>query len=311
LIKDVREISNAKIVIGGIHPTLKPQDFEGMVEVVQGRFDNGCACYDLIDMNHYTTPNIYAIRGVLLKCGQVLSGFGCPNQCTFCVASTLRDYFKGDVKTPRQLAQEILELKDKYEINAFYIIDDLFTLNKNKVKEFCRWISHSKLSWGCNSRVNTLDEETIKLMARSGCIQLDFGVERGSDRALAELKKGITIKQIKETFNLCKKYKIRTFANFLVNIPGETPQDWYDIERLIKEIKPTITCINVYQYYEGCQLGPEGFPSKELMDWKRKTMIKANWRSGFKWSAIKYSKFTDFKSIWLLLKEGLNQLCSR
>jgi intein/homing endonuclease len=589
LIKDIREISDAKIIVGGIAPTLKPEDFKGIAdEIVQGRQDANCACYDLVDMAHYSTPNIYAIRGVLLKCGQVLSGFGCPNSCltgdtiiqtikgkkkikslvgkeikvltrnpttkdvefakainirlveknakiirvnftdntyidctpdhrfivfengnqhketdeyeveakdlipkqsvraireesykkkgititwgrrkrrqlhslimeselnrklnkneiihhkdknpknnllsnliltspsehinkyhhddisdrmknnnpaknlpksffirlgkmqkgkkrslqsriryrqsklgsknpnfkngnsfgksrikeinhkvrnieylnykknvycmevpgydwfyannvlvhncTFCVASTLREYFKGNVKTPQSLVDEILDLKQKYKINAFYIIDDLFTLNKNKVKEFCSLIEKHNLSWGCNSRVNTLDEETIKAMAKAHCIQLDFGVERGSDRALQELKKGITIEQIKATFRLCHKYHIRSFANFLVNIPGETPQDWYDIEKLIKEIKPTITCINVYQYYEGCKLGKETPPSDALMAWKRKVMIKSNWRSGFRWSAIKYSRVESFKDLYLLIKEGINQICSR
>lgn len=312
LIKDIRKISNAKIVVGGIAPTLKLEDFKEIVdEVIQGRADSGYACWDLIDMKHYTTPNIYAIRGVMRKTAQILSGFGCPNQCTFCVATTLKDYFKGDVKTQYDLAMEVRELKTKYGFNAFYIIDDLFTLKKEKVKEFCALIKDTKMVWGCNSRVNTLDEETVCLMARSGCIQLDFGVERGSDRALQELKKGITISQIKKAFALCKKYKIRTFANFLVNIPGETQQDWFDIEKLIKEINPTITCVNVYQYYEGCKLGKEPQPSKELMEWKRKVMVRANWLSGFKWSAIKYSKFDDLKSLYLLFKEGLNQIFSR
>lgn len=312
LIKGIRSISNAKISVGGIHPTLRPQDFEGIAdEVIQGRLDNNCACYDLVDMKHYSTPNIYAIRGVLRKTAQVLSGFGCPNQCTFCVASTLRYFFKGEVKTPQGLANEILTLKKKYNINAFYIIDDLFTLNKHKVREFCSLIKELKLVWGCNSRVNTLDEATAKAMSNAGCIQLDFGVERGSDEALKRLKKGITVNQIKEAFRLCHKYKIRTFANFLVNIPNETPQDWYDIEKLIKEIKPTITCINVYTYYEGCALGPESLPSEELMRWKRKVMVKANWRSGFRWSAIKHSKVESFKDLYLLGKEGLNQLCGR
>ena len=311
LIKEIREISKAKIIVGGIAPTLKPEDFKELAdEVVQGRADVNCASWDLIDMTHYTTPNIYAIRGVLRKTAQVLSGFGCPNQCTFCVATTLHKYFKGEVKSPSKLCEEILSLKDKYKINAFYIIDDLFTLNKHKVREFCGFIAKSGLVWCCNARVNTLDEETIKLMSESGCVQLDMGIERGSDEALKRLKKGITIAQVKETFRLCKKYKIRTFANFLVNIPEETSQDWYDIEKLIKEIKPTITCINVYQYYEGCALGPEPQPTDALMQWKRRTMVKANWNSGFKWSAIKYSKY-DIKSMWLLVKEGLNQLCSR
>ena len=309
LIKDIQAISKAKIIVGGIHPTLRPQDFEGIADIIhRGRADIGNACYDLIDMKHYTTPNIYAIRGVMRKTAQVLSGFGCPSQCTFCVAPALRQHFKGDIKTPQSLCDEILELKTKYGFNAFYIIDDLFTLNKNKVKEFCSLIEKHNLAWGCNSRINTLDEETIKAMAGAHCIQLDLGVERGSDRALQDLKKGITIEQIKDTFRLCHKYRIRTFANFLVNIPYETPQDWDDIEKLIKEIKPTITCVNIYQYYEGCKLGKEPVPSKELMAWKRRVMIKYNWRSGFKWSAIRNSKVENIKDLCLLIKEGLNQL---
>jgi len=309
LIKNIREISNAKIIVGGIHPTLKPEDFLGIAdEIVQGRCDIGCAAWDLIDMKHYTTPNIYAIRGVMRKTAQVLSGFGCPSQCTFCVAPRLREYFKGEVKTPVELAKEIFGLRDKYGFNAFYIIDDLFTINKWRVQEFCSLIKDKNLVWGCNSRVNTIDEDTIWFMAKAGCIQLDFGVERGSDRALQELRKGITIEQIKDTFALCHKYKIRTFANFLVNIPGETPQDWIDIEKLIKEIRPTITCINVYQYYEGCALGKEPIPSKELMAWKRKVMLWANWRSGFKWSAIRHSRVESFDDLKLLIKEGINQL---
>jgi len=79
---------------------------------------------------------------------------------------------------------------------------------------------------------------------------------------------------------------------------------------LIKEIKPTITCINVYQYYEGCKLGKEPEPSNELMKWKRKVMIKSNWRSGFKWSAIKHSRIDKIGDLYLLIKEFLNQLRS-
>jgi anaerobic magnesium-protoporphyrin IX monomethyl ester cyclase len=309
LINEVRAVSDAKIVVGGIAPTLKPEDWYGLAdEIAQGRVDAGFACWDLIDMKHYLTPNIYAIRGVMRKTAQVLSGFGCPSQCTFCVAPKLREHFKGEVKTPAELRLEVLALRGTFGFNAFYIIDDLFTINKEKVKEFCDGLELAHLVWGCNSRVNTIDEETIKAMAKAGCIQLDMGVERGSDRALRELKKGITVAQIKETFRLCHKYHIRTFANFLVNIPGETPQDWYDIEKLIKEIKPTITCINVYQYYEGCALGPNPTPSKELMDWKRKVMILSNWRSGFKWSAIKHSRADGIKDLYLLAKEFINQL---
>ena len=306
LISEIKKISKAKIMVGGVHPTLKPEDFD--VEVVQGRRDAGYCCYDLIDMKHYSTPNPYGIRGVLLSCGYVVSGFGCPSQCTFCVASTLRKHIKVSSKEPEDLLNEVLTLKYNYKMDAFYIIDDLYTLNKQKVKDFCWLVAPHKMLWGCNSRVNTLDEITIKNMADAGCIQLDFGVERGSNEALRKLKKGITIEQIKETFRLCRKYKIRTFANFLTNIPDETMQDLKDIENLIKEIKPTITCINVYEQYLGCQL-PFNKPSEELMKWKSRVMVRYNWNSWIK--GLRYLNLKYYKAFPMLIKEGVNQLCGR
>jgi len=310
LIKDIRKISKADIIVGGIHPTLKPHDFDGIAQIHQGRLDKGYACYDLVDMKHYLEPNPYLIRGVLLKGMYIVSGFGCPNQCTFCVASTLKQYFKSESKTPQVLYDEVVMLKDKYGIDGFYIIDDLYTINKEKVKEFCSLVAKTGLIWGCCSRVNTVDEETIKQMSKAGCIQLDFGVERGSNEALQRLKKGITIEQIKETFRLCEKYHLRTFANFLVNIPEETKKDREDIEKLVCKIKPTITCINIYEYYEGCKLGLASIPDSDLLQWKRRCMLNSNWNSGIKWSSLKHLKLKYYKALSLVIKEGLNQLFS-
>jgi len=311
LISDVRRISDAKIVVGGIHPTLKPEDFNGIAdEVIRGRRDNGYACWDLIDMKHYSTPNPYAIRGVMISCGQVVSGFGCPSRCKFCVSSTLWEYFKGEQKPAQVLYDELVMLKIKYGIKGFFIIDDLYTINKARIREFCSLIKKTGLVWACAARCNTLDEETIKAMSKANCIQLDFGVERGSDRSLKELQKGITLQQIRNVFMWCKKYKVRALANFLVNIPGETQQDLKDIEKLIMEIKPTITLINVYQYYLGCKLGKQE-ASEELLKWKRKYMVKVNWRNALKFSSIWHSRIDSFQTLSLLVKEGLNQLCGR
>ena len=311
LIADVRKISDAKIIVGGIHPTLRPQDFDGLAdEVIRGRQDSGYACWDLIDMKHYSTPNPYAIRGVMLSCGQVVSGFGCPSRCTFCSSATLWQYFKGEQKPASVLYDELVMLKTKYGIKGFFIIDDLYTINKQRIKEFCLLIRNTGLVWACASRCNTLDEETVKQMAKANCIQLDFGVERGSDRSLKELQKGITLQQIRNVFKWCKKYKVRSLANFLVNIPDETQEDLKDIEKLIMEIKPTITLINVYQHYLGCKLGKQE-PNESLMRWKRKYMIKVNWRNALKFSAIKHSRIDSWQTLSLLVKEGLNQFFGR
>jgi radical SAM superfamily enzyme YgiQ (UPF0313 family) len=216
--------------------------------------------YNLIDMDYYTNASPYAIRGCFLRSMYLVATRGCPSQCTFCVAKKLRQYNGGGkatrIRSALNLINEIRGLKEKYKIDSFYFIDDLFTINKDNVIEFCKELKKSKINilWGCSSKVSTLNEEIIKHMAEAGCIQIDFGVERGSNEALNLVKKGITIEKIEEVFYLCSKYKIRTFANFIVNIPKETKKDLIDILKFIRKLNPDIVSINIFTPYPGAEI---------------------------------------------------------
>ena len=216
--------------------------------------------YHKLDMNYYSTANPYAIRGVFTRSAYILSSRGCPSQCTFCVAKKIREVCNyknyARLRTPKSLFNEIKSLRKNYKIDAFYFIDDLFTLNKKHVLAFCRLLQKSgmKLIWGCSSKVSTVDFEILTAMKKAGCVQIDFGVERGSDEALMEVKKGITIESVKRVFADCDKLGIRTFANMLVNLPGETKKDLEDILSLLDEIKATIVSINIFTPYPGTEI---------------------------------------------------------
>jgi len=213
--------------------------------------------YSLIDMNYYTNANPYAIRGVFLRSMYILATRGCPSQCSFCVAKKLRQFFgTGRVRSARGLIAELKLLKTKYAIDSFYFVDDLFTIDKKNVAEFCRLLKEERLGliWGCSSKVSTLNDEILQIMSRSGCVQIDFGVERGSDSALNIVHKGQTVEMIKNIFGLCHKYGIRTFANMLVNLPQEKEEDLKDILNLLDFIKPEVTSINIFTPYPGAQI---------------------------------------------------------
>ncbi|HBE04187.1 MAG TPA: hypothetical protein DC049_17175 [Spirochaetia bacterium] len=226
---------------------------------VSGLDEISYPAYDLVDMNYYLNASPYAIRGCFLRAAYVLGSRGCPSQCTFCVAVNLRRQSLGKavrMRSAESMFAEISDLKKNYLIDAFYFIDDLFTIDKENIMRFCNLLVQNKSSviWGCSAKASTLDEEMIASMARSGCVQIDFGVERGSDQALAVLKKGITLQIIRKVFALCRKYRIRTFANFLVNTPGETAEDLADIEKLICELKPDIVAVNIFTPYPGTEI---------------------------------------------------------
>lgn len=312
LAREIKKInSKIKIVVGGIHPTLYPDelleekntpiDFEVIGEgeetflelchrllnykKIQYNKIKGIAylknnlvtktslrplnnnldfishpAHNLIDMDYYTEASPYAIRGCFLRSFYLLATRGCPSTCTFCVAKKLRSFNGGGcytrIRSAKSIIGEIKLLRQKYHIDSFYFIDDLFTINKDNVADFCHLLKKEKLNllWGCSAKVSTLDENTIKLMSEAGCIQIDFGVERGSNEALIAIQKGISVEMVQNIFDICHRHHIRTFANFLVNLPGENIKDLQDIIKLAKKLKSEIYSFNVFTPYPGTEI---------------------------------------------------------
>ena len=308
--------------------------------------------YEGLNMDFYTTASPYAIRGVFSKSFYVLSSRGCPSSCTFCVSKKLREFYSGErfvrLRSPQSLYQEIKELRDKHKIDSFYFIDDLFTLKKDNVCRFCQLMINDKspLIWGCSSKVNTVDYEMLKIMGDAGCVQIDFGVEKGTNRELKQLKKGITVEQIEKTFNNCRKLGIRTFANMLVNTPAEQEADLQSSLDFIQRLQPTIVSFNVFAPYPGCEIFdlmcgnihrkdypslmntvllikemPEKFRfakhSVDMLDWVMKANKKYNKilpnlsiylnRRYFKSIAYSKQKLNYLQRLLYLIKEFINQ----
>lgn len=216
--------------------------------------------FDKVDMGYYTTPSPYSVRGVMLSSFYILYGRGCPSSCTFCVSKNLRKAAGPGrflrFRSPKNVADEIEYLTKKYKIDGFYIIDDAFTLQPTHAIEFCDELISRKLNliWACETRVNRVNTELLKKMRKAGCIQVDFGVESGSPECLKRVKKGITVDQIKDAFAACKKVGIRTFANILINLPGETEDELKQTFDLLEQIKPTVTSFNTFTPYVGTDI---------------------------------------------------------
>ncbi len=224
--------------------------------------------YHKINMKYYTQPRLYLIRYVPVSGIAIYTGRGCPFQCEFCCSNLIwksHDNIKFvRTKSIDMVIEELRFLKRKFRIQVFYILDDTFTISKERTLQFCHKLIESNLSllWGAETRVNLMDEDMIKLMKESGCIQLDFGVESGSKKLLDKIKKGITTEEISRAFKLCKENGIRTFANMLLNLPEETEQDLRESERLLDEIEPTVASFAVTVPYPGTALYEKYIPQK-------------------------------------------------
>lgn len=199
--------------------------------------------YSKVDAEYYFRPNIHGIRPMLLSTAFIFTSRGCPYRCTFCVNKNVQAIM-GSTKLVRSrgvknVVNEIECLAKEYLIDGFYIWDDTFCLKENYVLEFCKELSNRNLDliWAAETRVNLVSEDMIQAMRDAGCVQIDFGVESGSEEVLARIKKGITVGQVKNAFHICHNVGMRTFANFMFNTPGETEDDVNKTLCLAREIR--------------------------------------------------------------------------
>jgi radical SAM superfamily enzyme YgiQ (UPF0313 family) len=106
------------------------------------------------------------------------------------------------------------------------IADDLFTANKNHCIAVCDEIMKRdlKLKWTSFARVDTVSDAVLAKMKAAGCRAVSFGIESANPQILKTIKKGITLEQVEDAVDRCKKAAITPFASFILGLPGETPE---------------------------------------------------------------------------------------
>ena len=186
---------------------------------------------DLIDNSLYQRPDTKKAQ-TIIKVSK-----GCPNHCFFCLASPLNGKIVR-YRSPQLIVDEIKECVARYNIRNFIFWSDIFNLNNEWVQKLCRLIIDSdlKISFSTNTRADTVDFETLKLMKKAGCGLISMGVESGSQEMLNKMGKKITLKQIRETVSMVEKAGIQTYAYYVLGLPWETKETIKETFKFAKEL---------------------------------------------------------------------------
>lgn len=186
--------------------------------------------------------NLYKYPFVKSPFVTVLTDYGCPFNCSFCIMPKLG--FK-----QRAIKNVIRELKyiKGLGIKNIYFDDQTFGADRKRAIKLCKQIiaNHLFFEWVCFSRVDVVNKELLTFMIKAGCKLIMFGVESGSQEILDRHRKGITKDQIRKTFRLCKEMGIEVVGTFILGLPGDTKETCLETIRFAKELDCDYASFNI------------------------------------------------------------------
>lgn len=187
----------------------------------------------------------------------ILYSRGCPYHCAFCSKSVFNDRIR--YRRDECFIAEVNHCIDRHGIHDFRLEDEAPTINIKRMQSLCEAILANRrtITWNCYSRVDTIDEPTMRLMRRAGCHHITYGIESALPATLARIDKKLDPAKAAETVRLTKQVGIECKANFIIGFPWETAEDMREVVRYAKRISPDLVTFNLFKPLPGSQLYDE------------------------------------------------------
>lgn len=181
---------------------------------------------------------------------------GCPYKCTYCFNHMYHNMFKGLGKnlirrrSVSNVLEEIREVVSKYPpVRFIRFADDVFVIQKDDwLEEFAvRYPREIGLPFYCLTRANSLNEEIIKLLSRAGCRSIAMSIEAGDENIRNEImKRNMPDAVIQNSFDLTRKYGIKTFSNTILGVPGTALADDFKSYLFTKKVRPSAPGFTIF-----------------------------------------------------------------
>jgi radical SAM superfamily enzyme YgiQ (UPF0313 family) len=269
-----------KIIVGGPHVRHYQRDVENdtaidflvakdgewsLLKVLNG-FNMGRIFHDVMDKkdiaeaprpdrtsdNAIAVLNKYKYELAGRQATTMMTSRGCPERCTFCEDAMTAVKWS----SLEHLTQEMDDIK-RLGFGGVYIFDDLFAIALPKVEPIARELKRRDLVYRCNAQARYFTkwgDRMAKLLADTGCVEVAFGAETGSQKILDNIQKRTTVEQNYETVRLAKQAGLNIKAFILLGLPGEDLTTLRETERFVAESGIDDFQCAVYMPFKGTQI---------------------------------------------------------
>jgi anaerobic magnesium-protoporphyrin IX monomethyl ester cyclase len=211
--------------------------------------------YSLVDLDRYQEHLSYAYNH--RRQGVLLTSRGCPFLCTYCntfAGKTAR------LRSAENVVAEMEQMSRDHGIEDFYVVDDIFNLDRKRTEAVFRMIIRLRKNWHLyfvnGLRADIMTRELVDLMADAGTVWVTYAVESGSPRIQKLVKKNMHLQKTAEIINYSQDRGLVVNVNTMYGFPTETGAEAqetldYLAQLHMPSLLPYHFCL---RGYDGCEI---------------------------------------------------------
>lgn len=280
------------IILGGIHPTVLPEEALGntavdfvlrgegeeilleLYDAIKNRKDhsrikglsyksgpklihNPAAESPVLDNFPYFPYHLFEKGLGKYNFGFIATSRGCPYDCIFCSQRSISGQ-KFRYLPEGIVLDEIGLLINKYKQAHINFVDDNFTADKQRMTSLCLGMIErgfqKKATFDCQTRADAVNDEILLLLKKAGFRIINYGLETASERLMLLLNKKETVAENIAAVKLTKKHGFGVSGTFILGLPTETRQERWQSYRLAKDLDLDYVRFNNATPYPGTRL---------------------------------------------------------
>jgi len=183
-------------------------------------------------MEYYINAKYFRMKLTDRMIGMITSR-GCVNKCNFCqrIEKGLR------LKPIESVIDTIKKYIKDYNITYIFFYDELFWASERRLSEFSEAILKENINvkYCCAGHLTMVTKKTVKMLKRSGCDYIDYGIEQFDNHALKGMNKNLTEDQIIRGIGLTQKENIGICFNIIFGNVEDTKQSLRKSMALLKK----------------------------------------------------------------------------
>jgi len=197
---------------------------------------------------------------------------GCPYTCRWCSTAVYGQSYRR--RSPEVVVDELLYLKEKFNPDALWFVDDVFTVSHKWLAAFKEEVNkrNAVIPFECITRADRLNPKVLGMLKEAGCFRVWIGAESGSQKIIDAMDRRVKVETVREMIQEAKRQGIEAGTFIMLGYPGETEDDIQETIHHLKVSNPDHFTITIAYPIKGTGLFQEveAIQTTEL-DWGNST----------------------------------------